>query len=336
MKCIVKNHRFMAGILALAFCMSGCGQEIVPEQPYGVYAAAEAMGIPAADSLEPDTAANKTGSPAFFGASLCVGGNTDLTAEGVTDSLSEAAGLFDVDNREILYARNIHARLHPASTTKILTAYVAIKYGDLSATTRVSEAALQLEQGSSVCGLSVGDVISLEQLLYGLLLCSGNDAAIAIAEMISGSQEAFAELMNQEALALGATNSHFVNSHGLTHEEHYTTLYDLYLISQAAMEFALFREIIEAPSYHAAFQNQAGKQVTKEWDTSNQYLKGDKKAPEGVTVLGGKTGTTSAAGNCLVLFSQDSGGGLFISIVLKADGRDNLYVHMNELLKKIE
>lgn len=309
--------------------MGGCGQEIAPQQPYSVYTAAESLGLGAkADTM--------TDSPAFFGASLCVGGNTDISAEGITDSLSEAAGLFDLKDQEILYARNIHERLHPASTTKILTAYVAIKYGDLSATTTVSEDALQLEKGSSVCGLSVGDVVSLEQLLYGLILCSGNDAANAIAEMVSGSTEAFAELMNQEAKALGATNSHFANPHGLTHEDHYTTLYDLYLISQAAIQIPLFQEIIAAVSYEAAFQNREGRQVTKDWKSTNQYLKRETEAPEGVTVLGGKTGTTNAAGNCLVLFSQGADGALYISIVLKADSRDNLYAHMGELLEKIE
>lgn len=338
MKCIVKKFRFLTGILALAICMGGCGQEIVPEHPYGVYTAAESLGLhTTAGSPGLGTiAGTATDSPGFFGASLCVGGNTDIPAEGVTDSLSEAAGLFDLEEGRILYAKHIHERLHPASTTKILTAYVAIKYGDLSATTAVSEKALQLEQGSSVCGLSAGDVLSLEQLLYGLILCSGNDAANAIAEMVSGSTEAFTELMNQEARALGATNSHFANPHGLTNEEHYTTLYDLYLISQAAIELPLFRQIIETINYDATFQNRAGKQVTKEWSTTNQYQKGQAAVPEGVKVLGGKTGTTNAAGNCLVLFSQGADEALYISIVLKAEGRDNLYSHMSELLKKIE
>lgn len=333
MKCIVKKYRFMAGILALSLGLGGCGQEILPENPYGVYHAADFMGLASDPLPKPDGAAEAY---SFFGASLCVGGNSDVLSEGVTESLSEAAGLFDLGHGEILYARNIHERLYPASTTKLLTAYVAIKYGDLSATATVSEQALELESGSSVCGLSVGDVISLEQLLYGLLLSSGNDAANVIAELVCGSTEAFAERMNQEALALGATNSHFVNAHGLPNEEHYTTVYDLYLIAQAAMGLEQFQKVIETESYEAAYQDREGNPVTKKWRTTNQYFSGDAQAPEGVTVLGGKTGTTNEAGYCLVLYSKGADGTPYISVVLKAENRSNLYEHMTELLEKIE
>jgi D-alanyl-D-alanine carboxypeptidase (penicillin-binding protein 5/6) len=161
---------------------------------------------------------------------------------------------------------------------------------------------------------------------------SGNDAANTIAEMISGSTEAFAQLMNEEAQALGATNSHFVNPHGLSDEEHYTTLYDLYLIFQAAVSDDTFCTIINTGSHTATYQNSAGETVTAEWSTTNRYLKGEQEAPEGVTVVGGKTGTTDAAGYCLVLYSKDDSGTPYISIVLKGDSRDDLYVQMNELL----
>ncbi len=330
MRCIVKKYRLTAGVLAVALLFGGCGQEVVPEQPYGVYSAAKDLGLEAEKSGT--TGAEDTGAPSFFASSFAVGGNEDLLAEGVTDTLSEAAGLFDMESNELLYARNIHERLYPASTTKLLTAYVAIRHGDLSATTTVSEQALDLESGSSVCGLSAGEVLSLEQLLYGLILSSGNDAANVIAEMISGSTEAFAELMNQEAKALGATNSHFVNAHGLPDADHYTTLYDLYLIARAVDELEPFQKVIATKSYEASYTGRNGNPVTQTWETTNQYLRGVAEVPEGVTVIGGKTGTTNEAGYCLVLYSQGPDQTPYISIVLKAESRSDLYDHMTELL----
>ncbi|MEI3340415.1 MAG: serine hydrolase [Eubacterium sp.] len=131
----------------------------------------------------------------------------------------------------------MYEKRYPASTTKILTAYLALKYGKLDDTLTVSQDAIYtLMAGSSICGLKPGDKITLEDALYGLMLCSGNDAANVIAEYISGSTEKFADLMNEEAKALGATQSHFVNAHGLPDEDHYTTAYDLYLIFNAAIK----------------------------------------------------------------------------------------------------
>ena len=112
---------------------------------------------------------------------------------------------------------------------KILTLYLALKYGTLSDIVTVSDNAVAVPSDSSVAGLRSGVQLTLEDLLYGLMLPSGNDSAVAIAEHISGSVDAFVELMNKEANALGATNSHFVNPHGYHDENHYTTAYDLYL-----------------------------------------------------------------------------------------------------------
>lgn len=324
MKCIVKKF----GILFLTVAcitVTGCGDAVMLQQKYDTFGTTEKYGIGVTEQTEEIS---------LFADQICVGGNENiLDEEAVNGELSEAAGLFELQNYSIHYAKNIHEALYPASTTKILTAYVALKHGDLQASATVSEEALQLEEGSTTCGLSVGDQITLEQLLYGLMLCSGNDAANVIAEMISGSTGEFAKLMNQEALALGATNSHFVNPHGLHDEQHYTTVYDLYLIFQAALENELFRQIISTSSYHAEFLNRQNEPVEKDWGTTNRYLKGEQEVPEGVNVIGGKTGTTNDAGCCLVLYSENTAGVSFISIVLKAESRDNLYYQMTELLK---
>lgn len=231
-------------ILTASFLLSGCGKQEVLEDAYNVYDTTSAYGMDASVQEQ---------NVSYFADNLCVTGTDNILTEGVTENLSEAAGLFDTVNHEVKFAKNIYERRYPASTTKILTAYVALKYGDLAATATVTEEELQLESGSTTCGLSVGDTISLQELLYGLILCSGNDAANVIADMISGSTEEFANLMTQEAYALGATNSHFVNPHGLHNEEHYTTVYDMYLIFNAAVQDERFVELISTQNHTANF-----------------------------------------------------------------------------------
>lgn len=328
MKCINKKKVTGAAGVLLAACLfvSGCKDQTPLENQYDVFDSTSAYGLDLEQSGE---------ERAFFAEELCVTGSDDILSEHVTESLSEAAGLFNTKDKEVKFAKNIYQKIYPASTTKILTAYAALKHGDLKAVATVTEEHLKLEAGSTVCGLSAGDTISLEQLLYGLMLCSGNDAANVIADMVSGSTEEFAKLMTQEAKSLGATNSNFVNAHGLHDENHYTTAYDMYLIFNAAVQDELFQQIINTTSYTASFTNGAGEPVNKEWSTTNKYLKGEEAVPEGIRVIGGKTGTTNAAGYCLVLYSKKEDNIPYISVVYKADSRDNLYYEMSELLAEI-
>ncbi len=268
-----------------------------------------------------------------FASDLCVADFENSDGKDMLTQVAEGAGLFLPDIETTAYAQNVHERLYPASTTKIMTAYVALKYGDLNETVTVSREALEgLDPSSSVCGIQAGDTLTLETLLYGLMLCSGNDAAEVIAEAVAGSSEAFVELMNQEALALGATNSHFVNAHGLPDEDHYTTVYDLYLMFQAAVKNETFVDIIHTGTYEAVYTDANGQTIKKEWKNSNRYLSGKEEMPDGVTVIGGKTGTTQAAGYCLVLLSENEKKEPVISIVLKADGRSDLYLLMSQML----
>ncbi len=325
MKCINKKNRILAAALCMFLLFTACGEEITIENPYDVYESPRAYGLNT-------TVSGNENKQSFFSKDLCVAGTEDVLSDSVTASLSEAAGLFDIEDNNLKFGKNIYGRIYPASTTKILTAYVAMKHGDLSKTATVTEQELQLEEGSSTCGLSVGDIFSLEELLYGLMLCSGNDAANVIADLVAGSTDEFAKLMNQEALALGATNSHFVNPHGLHSEEHYTTVYDMYLIFQAALEEEKFVSIISAQSHTASFSRSTGETGSMNWENTNKYLNGEIETPEGIQVIGGKTGTTNDAGYCLVLYSKNSRGVPHISIVYKSDSRENLYHEMSELL----
>ena len=265
---------------------------------------------------------------------LCVA-NENIENPNVDMSLAEGVGLFDVTNYETLYAKNVHEKLYPASTTKILTAYIVLKYGNLEDVVTVTKENIALESDSSHCGLKAGDRISIKELLYGLMLKSANDAANALADYISGSTEKFAELMNEEAALLGATNSHFVNAHGLHDEDHYTTVYDLYLIFQKALSNETFREICGSTSHISNYQDASGSVVKVEWNNTMQYFTRNKIAPDGVTVMAGKTGTTSKAQSCLVLLSENQEGEEFISIILKSRDRGVLYDEMNDLLEEI-
>ena len=191
------------------------------------------------------------------------------------------------------------------------------------------------ESGAQVCGLKEGDQLTLSQALHLLLINSANDAAVLIAEGVGGSVENFSEMMNQEALALGATNSHFVNPHGLTDDNHYTTVYDMYLIMNEAIKFEAFREIIHMDSYTTVYHDKNGAEKEITVTNTNYYLSGKADPPSGITVLGGKTGTTDAAGHCLILLSRDTQNKPYISIIMRADARENLYTSMTSLLSLI-
>lgn len=270
-----------------------------------------------------------------FAADLCVT-DSDVNADSVDTSQSSAAALFDVADHEVVYSSNVHEQLYPASLTKVLTAICALKYGDLNDAVEVSENALITESGAQLCGFQPGDVLTLEQVMHGLLMYSGNDAAVIIAEYISGSVEDFAALMNKEAKSLGATESNFVNPHGLTDENHFTTAYDLYLIFNEAMKYEEFVDLIHTDTYTTTYETSDGTEKTITFNNTNHYITGDTETPEGVTVIGGKTGTTAAAGSCLIVLSENEEGNRYISIVLDSENRTTLYTEMTDLLKLIE
>ena len=170
---------------------------------------------------------------ACFLAAVLLFGIFPCQSAAVSTSATSAI-LMDVDSGRVLYAQNPDAKMLIASTTKILTALVAIEEGDLSATVKVSREAAYTE-GSSMY-LKEGETLTLETLLYGLLLCSGNDAAVAVAEGVSGSVDKFVDRMNEKAKALGMTHSSFANPNGLDDEKHYSTAQDMAILACAAVE----------------------------------------------------------------------------------------------------
>ncbi len=268
----------------------------------------------------------------YYAQDLCVTNAINFGTEDTYSEVAEGAGVFNLTTQEVLYNQDIFKQLFPASTTKVLTAYIIIKDCDLNDIVTVSESAAKQTKDSSTIGLKAGDNITVNDLLYGLMLHSGNDAAEALAEHHSGSVEAFAEVMTAEAHRIGATNSQFKNPSGLPDKEHYTTVYDMYLIFNEALKQEKFVDIISCSKKNAVYTSKNGDTIEKTYTNHSRYKDGRVKTPEGFEIIGGKTGTTYDAGYCLVLYSKNPAGDDIISIVFKADGTHNLYLLMNQIL----
>ena len=157
---------------------------------------------------------------------------------------ARSALVMDFESGTILYEKNAYRKRPMASTTKIMTAIIALENCDLDEEVIISKKAAGM--GGSVMGLKAETSIKMIDLLHGMLICSGNDAAVAVAEHIGGSIEGFSELMNQKALELGAYSTSFSNPHGLDAENHYTTAYDLAKITRYALNNPVFNEIVKA------------------------------------------------------------------------------------------
>lgn len=200
------------------------------------------------------------------------------------------------NSEEILMAENETEQMFPGSTTKILTALVALLYGDLNDELEVSATALNLPEDGTMVGLKVGERLTLRDALYGMMLRSGNDAANAIAEYISGDINAFVALMNQEAANLGCANTYFMNPHGLHNEGHQTTAKDLAIIMNAALDHPEFRKIINTLDYTMSTTNLNPARnlhnLVSPLDPGSDYY-----YPYSI---GGKTGTTTEAGYVFV------------------------------------
>ncbi len=274
-----------------------------------------------------------TDTASAFASDLCVGDDYQQSDAVVISALS--AGLFDLTDQEVIYSKDMFTMRSEASLTKIMTALVALEYGNLDDIVTITETALDIEYGSSVCNLQVGERYSLKQLIYGLMIASGNDAAMMIAEHVGGSVDQFCEMMNTKAREIGATHSAFKNPSGLTEDGHYTCIYDLYLIFNEACRNDLFLDIISRSNYYAEFTDAYGGTGAVTWETTNHYFTGEAVKPDNVIIYGGKTGNTNDAGACLCLMTKDLYGNPYISIILHADDRSVLYDDMSAVLSLI-
>jgi serine-type D-Ala-D-Ala carboxypeptidase (penicillin-binding protein 5/6) len=229
--------------------------------------------------------------------------------------------LIDSETGRVLYEKNADTKMYPASTTKVMTALLASNYKDLDEQVTASQNVVNIERGSSQIYLNPGEILTMKQLLYALMLPSANDAAIAIAEHIGGSIDGFATLMNEKAQSLGAVNTHFVNPNGLHDDNHYTTARDLSMIAREGMKNPIFREIVSTYQYVIPPTN---KQVERNYLTNgNKLISKVNNKYKYEYAIGIKTGYTTKSQHCLVGGAKKDNLEL-ISVVL-GDSKEFMY-----------
>lgn len=226
--------------------------------------------------------------------------------------------LMDANYDEVLYEVGGHDKVYPASITKVMTALLTletIESGKLTAQTQItaSATAATIPKGSSTANIKAGEVLTVEQLLYCLLLPSANEAAQILAETVGGDIDTFVGMMNDKAKELGCENTHFANPHGFHDPDHYTTPYDITLFMKAAMEYDLFQKIVTSPNYTIPATNLSEQRTVRNTNalTSNWTYTGYLYTPG----TGGKTGSTDEAGKCLVETAK-KGDTYLISVVM--------------------
>lgn len=229
-------------------------------------------------------------------------------AERISTEINSSAAsmaLVDGDTGELIYSKNCDAKREPASTTKICTAITVLEnWSLLDLPVPIPDEAIGIE-GSSLY-LQKGEMLSVRDLLYGLMLQSGNDCAVALAVIVGGSVDGFVKLMNETAKMAGATNTNFVNPHGLHHDDHYTTARDLCAISYYAMKNEVFREIVGTKRHRTPYHNH---DYDRNFPNKNKILY-NYDGGNGI-----KTGYTRASGRCLVS-SATRDGKMYICTVL--------------------
>ena len=236
-----------------------------------------------------------------------------IKSEEVPIGLTAASALvIDVSSNKILYEKNIEEKLPIASITKIMTAIVVIEEVENLNEVAVISRDATLTPGSKIW-LYQGERITYENLLYGLLVASGNDAASAIAENVAGSEELFVQKMNEKRIALGMKNTNFANPHGLDDPENYSTASDLAILANYALKKSFIRSIIDVKEMNISNENGGGHTLTN----TNKLIGVD---PE---IKGLKTGTTVGAGECLIALAVNPYGNEIITIILNSQARFN-------------
>ena len=239
------------------------------------------------------------------------------------DLVANAAIVMDAASGQVLYEKNSQEKKYPASITKILTVLIALEHNvDFNATVTMSENAIWgVERDSTLIGLDVGEQVTVKDLVYATMVKSANECAYALAEYVAGDIESFAKLMNERAAEIGCKNTHFVTPNGLHDEDHYTTAYDMALITKEALKNDTFREIAGTLNYTVPATN-----LTEEtrplWNGNKMINPAEPYYYE--YCEGGKTGYTMKANNTLMTFAKKDGLEL-ICVILDCDGAKYAY-----------
>ena len=261
--------------------------------------------------------------------------------EGATPNISSpAALLMDSATGKVLYEKNMNKKRYPASLTKVMTAIVVLENCNLEDIATVSyDAVMSLSSGYVTANLQIGEQLTIEQLLYVLMVGSSNDAAIVLAEHVSGSVEDFAKLMNEKAKEIGCSSTNFVNPNGVHDKNHYSTAYDLALMAKYAMENETFRTLVSKTSYKLPVTNKYDREDRFFTTTNSLLIVNNNSRPDNYYykyATGVKTGFTTPAGNCLIA-SADKGNLKLITVVLGAgqtkDGLSERYIDTKNLFE---
>lgn len=272
-------------------------------------------------------------------ASITDAGSPTLVSENKEDGLFDGCyyTLFLNDTTKEYYcAKNAHQRMYPASTTKLMTAIVVcdkvnsgeIKLDDI---VEISQKYDLTEHDLAPCPYRVGAKITVKDLLYDLLLESNNYCALILADYICGSTEPFVELMNIKATEIGATNTHFQNPHGLDDPNHYSTAYDLYLITREAYNYDLIRTIDTCMEYAFSYTSPDGWPVDVTLHPTNLFLNGNAELPSNYKIEIWKTGTTYKSGYCLAMYLSKNDQ-LYFVFAAYNDSKSGLYESLVKML----
>ena len=250
-----------------------------------------------------------------------------------TDKLlvnAKASLMIELNSGKIIYQDKAKTKNYPASVTKILTAIIVLENCKLDDVATVSKSAIsQIPEAYVVAPLFVGEKIKIEDLLYALMLKSANDAAYVLAEHVGGTVEGFANMMNKKAEELGCKNSHFVNPNGIHNNNHYTTAYDMYLISKYAMENEEFVKIVSTYKYALPATNKYSNK-DRIMENTNDFINPNSKYYD-KNVNGIKTGTTNQAGNCLITDVSKNDFEI-ITVVLGAETKDSKFSETSKMI----
>lgn len=302
----------MTALLAAFLIAAGCSAPVL----------AEPTAAPADATQSAET--NGAGQPESAGNSPQTDTGVYIEDPEMTAPNTEHAGaalLMEMKTGRTLYSKNADAKMYPASTTKMMTAIIALESGRMTEIATATYEALQsITLEDSHMGILVGETLSMTDLLNGMLIYSANDAANVIAVQLAGSMDAFVDIMNAKAQELGMTSTHFQNPCGVHNDDHYTTANDLATLARYCMRNETFRSIVAQPSYHIAPTNKYG--IDRYLPTTNLFLSTARSSYYLYKPCNGiKTGTTEAAGHCLVASAQHKDMEL-LAITLKCDDED--------------
>ena len=321
-------NKFKILILVIVLCMTMSSCVVSLEEPY--------------NSKRMDVVVNNTAdemfSEAYASKFLIPDHNNNILQDNV-NSVAYYIGSIDRKKSDYTKYKDPYLQLPMASLTKLMTFFVVINNcKDLNEEYRVSRTALDIDKNSSVAGYREGELVKVIDLLYGLIVPSGNDAANVLAEnLVPGGYDNFYILMNNEAERLGLKNTHFANASGLDTDYHYTCCYDMYLLMAELCKNQLFKEICMTKEYSSTINDEYGGNRIVSFKSTNLFLNQEILMSNNVNLLASKTGTTTNAGNCLILLVEEKRTKIqYISVVLNANTKRNVYNFNNTLLNGIK